>query len=82
MQGFVLDPEGLYTIADQLRSGLHKHLLRVSDLFRQWDDNADGEVCCAPCADFRRLARATHSHATRELQPCVGVNRPLRSCHA
>ena len=42
MGGFVIDEESLDSVPHQLRLALHKHKLRVVDLFRQMDDDASG----------------------------------------
>ena len=46
-----LDSGGIDSVPDQLRAALHKHRLRVIDIFKQVsvraDDNDDGNACCS-----------------------------------
>jgi Ca2+-binding EF-hand superfamily protein/pimeloyl-ACP methyl ester carboxylesterase len=44
LQGFVIDEDSLDSVPHQIRCALHKHKVRVIDLFRQIDDDASGLI--------------------------------------
>ena len=56
-----LDSGGIDSVPDQLRAALHKHRLRVIDIFKQVsaraDDNDDGSTCCSSSRSSSRSSR-------------------------
>ena len=62
-----LDSGGIDSVPDQLRAALHKHRLRVIDIFKQVsaraDDNDDGSTCCSSSRSSRRGSRSS-SHSS------------------
>ena len=57
-----LDSGGIDSVPDQLRAALHKHRLRVIDIFKQVsaaDDNDDGSTCCSSSRSSRRGSRSS-----------------------
>eukprot|EP00966_Prymnesium_polylepis_P135405 3130038-Prymnesium_polylepis.1 len=51
LAGTVLDEDSELGVAEQLRKALSQNAVRVIDLFREWDENGDGQVSKA---EFRR----------------------------
>ena len=42
--GLDIDEGSDKSVAEQLRDALSKHAIKVMDLFREWDENGDGNV--------------------------------------
>ena len=44
LRGFQVDLESDVPVPEQIMASLQKNQVRVMDLFREWDENGDGEI--------------------------------------
>ena len=55
--------DGNKTVQEQLRDALVKNSMRVTDLFREWDENVDGDISRE---EFRKAMGMLGMHASAE----------------
>ena len=61
--GVDIDEDSGVSVSEQLRHALTKNMVRVIDLFREWDENGDGTVSKQ---EFQRAMPMLGLHAPRE----------------